>query len=70
MEWSGSGDEEEEEGGGDPGGGGLGVAHTHAAQVQHRKAVGGDEAVEREYLEHLDRGDQRAPPLQGEGGAG
>ena len=35
--------------------------------VRHGEAVGGDEAVEREDLEHLDRGHQRAPALQGGG---
>jgi hypothetical protein len=63
MERTRSGHEEEEERGGDAGGGGLGVPHAHTAQVQHGQTIGGDEAVECEDLEHLDRRHQRAPPL-------
>ena len=34
---------------------------------RHGEAVGGDEAVEGEDLEHLDRGHQRAPTLHAGG---
>eukprot|EP00327_Prymnesium_parvum_P032257 CAMPEP_0195592824 /NCGR_PEP_ID=MMETSP0815-20121206/558_1 /TAXON_ID=97485 /ORGANISM="Prymnesium parvum, Strain Texoma1" /LENGTH=112 /DNA_ID=CAMNT_0040731925 /DNA_START=712 /DNA_END=1047 /DNA_ORIENTATION=- len=60
----GEGDEEEESGVEEARQRGLRVAEAHALKVQHGERVGGDEAVEREDLEHLHRGDERAPPLR------
>ena len=40
------------------------VGEPDALEVKDGERVGGDEAVEREYLEHLHGGDERAAPLR------